>query len=188
MQEQRRHQRIRFAIPLTVLIGYNGRLESGTLENLSLSGFMVRTAIPLQIGRNFGCEFSVSEGTRIDAVATTVSRLGDLCGARFQDGPVINLLVRDVMEETIASGSASSVCTRTVQGKKVLCVAGGLNATLENDFSYSLTKVGIDELDLSRVTCVDVAGIELCKKAMRNHGVSLVGQSPCFALAWKSWA
>ena len=188
MQEKRRHQRIRFGLPLSVQIGYDGCLDIGTLENLSLSGFMVRTSVPLVVGKKFGCEFSISGHSRIDAVAVTISSLGNLFGARFQEGPINDLLVRDAIEEAIANGSASSVSTHVVQGKRVLSVSGGLNATLENDFVYGLTKAGVEELDLSEVTCVDAAGIELCKKAMRNHGVSLGTQSPCFILAWNSWA
>lgn len=187
MQEQRRHQRIRFGTPLVIQIGYNGQLEKGRLENLSLSGFMVRTNISLEIGKNFGCEFKIMGSVRIDAPATAVSRLGDLYGARFHVGPINERLVKNAMEDAIANGSASSVSTHNVRGKKVMCVSGGLNATLENDFSYALTKAGINELDLSAVTCVDNDGLNLCKDAMRNYGVTIGAQSTCFSLAWNNW-
>lgn len=188
MEEHRRHQRIRFGKPLPIQIGYNGRLETGALENLSLSGFMVRTAIPLEVGKSFGCEFRIDTSVRIDTVAVTVSRLGDLFGARFQAGPINDLLVKNAMDDAIAGGTASCVSTHVVQGRKIMCVAGGLNKTLENDFDYGLNKAGITELDLSAVTCVDKAGIDLCKTAMRKHGVTIGAQSSCFTLAWKSWA
>jgi len=186
MQEQRRHQRIRFSTPLSVEIGYGGRIGHGTLENLSLSGFMLRTNLVLEVGKNFGCEFSISSSARIDAVAVTVSRLGDLFGARFQAGPISNLLIRDAMDEAIASGNASSVSTHIEQGRKIMYVAGGLNAALAHDFDYALNKAGIDELDLSAVTQVDETGIALCKKAMHDHGVNIGARSACFSLAWKN--
>ena len=43
MLDQRRHQRIRFGILPTVKIGYGGAIGEGSIENLSLSGLMVRT-------------------------------------------------------------------------------------------------------------------------------------------------
>lgn len=186
MEEQRRHQRIRFANPPPVRIGYGGTIAEGRLENLSLSGFMVRTSVPLEVGKNFGCEFSVLGSSRIDAVAVTVSRLGSLCGARFLAGPINSLLIKDAIEEAIESGQASCVSTHILQGRKIMVVAGGLNATLENDFNYALTKAGIDELDLSAVTRIDEAGLALCKNAMRNHGITIGARSECFMRAWKA--
>ena len=185
MQEQRRHQRIRFNTPVPVAIGFGGRIGSGTLENLSLSGFMVRTNLILEVGKNFGCEFSISNSARIDTAAITVSRLGDLFGARFQAGPINSLLIKDAMDEALASGHASSVSTHVEQGRKIMYVAGGLNAALTNDFDYAVNKAGIDELDLSAVTQVDDIGIALCKKAMHDRGVNIGARSMCFSLAWK---
>lgn len=186
MHDQRRHQRIRFSKPLIIRIGFNGRLGSGCLENLSVSGFMVRTQVPLEVGKNFGCEFSIFGAARIDTVAVAVSSLGDLFGARFQAGPINSLLVKDALDQALASGHASSVSMHTVEGKKVLCVAGGLTASLENDFSFCLSKSGIHELDLSAVTRTDPAGLALCKNAMRHHGVSIRASSECFASAWQA--
>ncbi|OQA31074.1 MAG: PilZ domain protein [Betaproteobacteria bacterium ADurb.Bin341] len=188
MHDQRRHQRIRFGKPLAIRIGFNGQLGSGYLENLSISGFMVRTEIPLEVGKNFGCEFSIFGSARIDTIAITVSCLGDLFGARFQAGPISSLLVKDALDQALASGHASSVSMHTMEGKKVLCVAGGLNASLENDFSFCLTKSGIHELDLSGVTRIDPAGLALCRNAMRHHGVSIRASSECFASAWQNQA
>jgi hypothetical protein len=50
MQEQRRHQRIRFGLPPRVTVGYGGVLGEGVIENLSLSGMMFSTDMALDIG------------------------------------------------------------------------------------------------------------------------------------------
>jgi len=186
MHEQRRHQRIRFGIQPPIKIGFAGESKTGTLENLSLSGLMVRTVLPLEVGKTFGCEFSVFGSTRIDVAAVTVSRIGDLFGARFQSGPISELLIKDAIDGALASGRASVVNMHQVEGRKVLRVAGGLNATLANDFDYSLNKIGIDELDLSGVTKVDLDGIGLCRLAVQAFGVTIGTLSDCFAEAWNS--
>jgi len=58
-------------------------------------------------------------------------------------------------------------------------VAGGLNGCLHNDFMHGLTKVGVDEIDLSGVTDIDNAGVELCRVAAEVHQVGLVRPSAC---------
>ncbi|MGE5385317.1 MAG: PilZ domain-containing protein [Betaproteobacteria bacterium] len=186
MSEQRRHQRIRFGKSPTIKIGYDGELGGGTVENLSLSGFMVRTAVPLEVGKNFGCEFSVFGSSKIDVAAVTVSRLGDLYGARFQAGPISEVLIKDAIANAVASGQASTVNVHTENGRKIMRIAGGLTGSLYNDFYYSLTKMGIDELDLSAVTYVDEEGIRLCSKAVARYGATIGAQSECFAVAWQN--
>ena len=88
MQDQRRHQRIRFGAPPSVKIGFGGVVGEGHIENLSLSGLMVRSSMNLEIGRLAGCEFSIFCSPLIDVPVTIVSRVGDLYGARFQTGPI----------------------------------------------------------------------------------------------------
>ncbi|HJV92323.1 MAG TPA: PilZ domain-containing protein, partial [Azonexus sp.] len=66
MLDQRRHQRIRFASPPKVKIGYGGVLGGGGIENLSLSGLMVRTPLALEVGHSAGCEFSLFGSPVID--------------------------------------------------------------------------------------------------------------------------
>ena len=46
MLDQRRHQRIRFGNLPKVSIGFGGAIGEGLIENLSLSGLMVRTDMP----------------------------------------------------------------------------------------------------------------------------------------------
>ena len=86
MEEQRRHPRVRFGHPPPVRIGYGGRTVEGALINLSLSGLMVRAEAPMEVGRAFGCEFSLFNSPTIDVPAVIVSRQGDIYGARFKAG------------------------------------------------------------------------------------------------------
>ena len=103
MLDQRRHQRIRFSTPPVVTIGHGGAVGSGEIENLSLSGLMMRTDLPLTIGQTAGCEFSVFGSPIIDVPATVVSRVGNLYGARFQTGPINQILIEDAIDSALAS-------------------------------------------------------------------------------------
>lgn len=186
MKDQRRHQRIRFGKPPAIKIGFSGTLGKGVVENLSLSGLMLRTAVPLEVGKNFGCEFSVFGSSKIDVAAVAISRVGDLYGARFRAGPINELLIKDAIANAIASGQASTVSVHAEGDRKVMRISGGLSGSLANDFFYSLTKMGIDELDLSAVTFVDDAGLELCSKAVARYGARIGAKSECFAAAWEA--
>lgn len=185
MREQRRHQRIRFGSPPPIRLGSNGSIGDGYIENLSLSGVMVRTHMPLEVGRNFGCEFSIFGSPLIDVVAATVSRIGDLYGARFIAGPISERLIEDAMNSALATGWASVVTMHNRDGRKVMRVSGGLSGTLANDFEYSLGKVGVDEFDFSEVTRVEGPGLELCLRAVLQHQVEIGSASDCFAEAWR---
>ena len=185
MLDQRRHQRIRFGNLPKVSIGFGGAIGEGLIENLSLSGLMVRTDMPLEIPHNIGCEFQVFGSPMIDVPATVVSRVGDLFGVRFQTGPINQILIDDAINSALASGNASILAVRELGGKKVMRIIGGLGNALRNDFMHALTRVGVDEIDLEGVTVVDQAGLALCLVACNRHGVTLGAQSPCFADAWK---
>jgi hypothetical protein len=185
MLDQRRHQRIRFATLPRVVIGYGGEIGVGGIENLSLSGLMVRTDLALGIGHSAGCEFSLFGSPMIDVPVTVVSRIGDVFGARFQTGPINQILIEDAINAALDSGQASILSVREVGGRKVIRVTGGLNSSLRNDFMHALTRVGVDEIDLEAVTAVDQGGLALCLVATSRHGVAIGAQSPCFAAAWK---
>jgi hypothetical protein len=185
MLDQRRHQRIRFGNLPKISIGFGGAIGDGLIENLSLSGLMVRTEMPLEISHNIGCEFRVFGSPTIDVPATVVSRVGDLFGVRFQTGPINQILIEDAINSALASGNASILSVRELGGKKIMRISGGLGNALRNDFMHALTRVGVDEIDLEGVTFVDQAGLALCLVASNRHGVKLGGQSPCFATAWK---
>jgi len=185
MLDQRRHQRIRFGNSPKVSIGFGGAIGEGRIENLSLSGLMVRTHMPLEISHNIGCEFSVFGSPIIDVPATVVSRVGDLFGVRFQTGPINQILIDDAINSALSSGNASILAVRELGGKKVMRITGGFGSSLRNDFMHALTRVGVDEIDLEGVTVVDQAGLALCVVACNRHGVKLGAQSPCFAEAWK---
>jgi hypothetical protein len=185
IQEQRRHQRIRFSSPPTVRIGYGGSVSDGTIENLSLSGLMLRTELPLEISRNIGCEFRVFDSPLIDVPANVVSRVGNLFGVRFQPGPISQVLIEDAINEALASGQASILAMRELGGKKIMRISGGLSGALRSDFMHALTRVGVDEIDLEGVTSVDQAGLALCLVASSRHGVPIGAQSVCFSEAWK---
>lgn len=183
--DQRRHQRIRFGEPPTVRIGYGGAIGEGVIENLSLSGLMLRTALPLDIGHNAGCEFSLFGSPVIDVPATVVSRVGDLFGARFHSGPINQVVIDDAISKALSTGQASILTVHEWSGRKVMRISGGLNGTLRSDFMHSLIRVGVDEIDLGAVTMVDQAGLALCMVATKHHAVMIGAQSACFSEAWR---
>lgn len=183
-QEQRRHQRIRFGAPPSVVIGYNGQMGKGELENLSLGGLMVRTEIPLVVGAVFGCEFSIGGAPTVDVPAVVINRVGNLFGARFQSGPLSKIHIDQAVASAMNSGQASVLAVHEIAGRKVMRIQGGLNGSLHNDVMHSLSKVGIDGLDVSAVTAVDRAGMALCMVAVGHYGVRIEHQSDCFQAAW----
>lgn len=162
-----------------VRIGQFGLGGAGTLENLSIGGLMLRTELPLKVGEAFGCEFTVFDSPLIDMAGMVASKIGDLFGARFQAGPVSEWLIQDAIDNAIDQGKASILSINDLQGRKVMRITGGLNAGLRNDFMHSLTKVGVDEMDLSGVTEIDSAGLELCRSAIGQFKVGIVNPSPC---------
>ena len=174
MNEQRRHQRIRFNMPPLVRLGQAGGTGLGRLENLSLGGLMVRTELPLKVGDAFGCEFSVFGSVLIDISPVVVSRVGDLYCARFQAGPVSEQLLKDEIARALSCGKASVLSLNEFQGRRVMRVVGGLNGSLRNDFMHGLAKVGVDEIDLSEVNDIDSAGAELCRIAAQVYRIGVV--------------
>lgn len=177
MKEQRRHQRIRFNNFPRMLIGQLGLSGRGELENLSLGGMLIHTVLPLKVGASFGCEFDVFDSPLIDLSAQVVNKIGDRYGARFQAGPISELLIQGAIDNALSSGRASVLSINELQGRKVMRVAGGLNDGLRNDFLHGLSKVGVDDLDLSGVTQVDSAGMALCRIAVDQYKVLVVSQS-----------
>ena len=135
---------------------------------------MLRTDLPLKVGEPFGCEFAVFGSALVDMSAVVVSRVGDMFCARFEAGPISELLIGDVIARALSTGKASILSLNEFQGRRVMRVAGGLNGCLHNDFMHGLTKVGVDEIDLSGVTDIDNAGVELCRIAAEVHQVGLV--------------
>ena len=185
MQEQRRHQRIRFGVPPRAKIGFGGVMGEGTIENLSLSGMMFSTDMALEIGHIAGCEFSLFGSPVIDVPASIVSRVGNIFGARFQTGPINQIVIEDAIDMALAEGQASILSVHELGGKKVMRISGGLNGALRNDFMHALTRVGVNEIDVEAVTAVDQPGLALCLVATGRHGVEIGAQSECFAEAWK---
>lgn len=185
MQDQRRHQRIRFGSAPKVRLGYGGKVGEGAIENISLSGLMLRTNLALDISHTVGCEFRIIDSPVIDVPAVVVSRVGDLFGVRFQQGPISQVLIEDAIAAALASGNASILSVHEIAGRKVMRISGGLLGSLRNDFMHALTRVGVDEIDLDGVTSVEQPGLALCLVAVQRHGVSIRAQSPCFADAWR---
>jgi hypothetical protein len=185
MKEQRRHQRIRFNNPPRVLLGQLGLSGNGELENLSLGGMLVRTELPLKVGETFGTEFVVFDSPLIDLSAQVVNKIGDRYGARFQAGPVSELLIGQAIDNALALGRASVLSINELQGRKVMRVVGGLNDGLRSDFMHGLTKVGVDELDLSAVSNIDSAGLALCRIAVEQYRARIVSQSSCIEAMMK---
>lgn len=185
MLEQRRYQRIRFGTAPSVRIGFNGVVGEGTIENLSLMGMMARSAVPLEVGRNIGLEFQIPGSVRIDVSATVVSRVGALVGVRFLSGPLNLILVEDAITAALTQGLASVLTLHELSGRKVMRISGGLLGNLRNDFMHALTRVGVDEIDLSGITSVEQAGLGLCMIATSRYGVTLGERSTCFDEAWR---
>lgn len=185
MIEQRRHQRIRFGTPPRVRVGFAGQIGDGELENLSLSGLMLRSDMPLVVGRKIGCDFSLFGSPLVDMSVTVVSRVGDLLGARFQPGFINPVLIEDGIKSALTSGQGSILSVNELAGRKVMRISGGLNGSLRNDFMHALTRVGVDEIDVGGVTALDQAGLALCLVATGRHGAIIGAQSECFAAAWK---
>lgn len=181
--EQRKHQRIRFGVPPVAKLGYGGLGGQGLVENLSMSGIMIRTDLELKIGRSVGCEFAIGRASTFDAPLSVVSRLGDLYGLRFQAGLISQILIEDGISAALESGAGATLSVHELGGIKVMRINGGLNGELRNDFMHALTRVGVEEIDLGGVTTVDQAGLALCLVAHDRHGVRLGAQSPCFAAA-----
>lgn len=185
MLEQRRYQRIRFGTAPSVRIGFNGQRGEGSIENLSLMGLMARSEIQLEVGRNIGLEFRIPGAERIDVAATVVSRVGSLFGVRFLSGPLNLILVEDAINAALSAGQASVLTLHELGGRKVMRISGGLLGNLRNDFMHALTRVGVEEIDLSGVTAVEQAGLGLCMVATSRYGVTLGERSACFDEAWR---
>lgn len=185
MQDKRRHQRIRFGCPPPITVGYGGRVGFGSIENLSASGLMMRTEMNLEVGHRVGCEFSIFDLPTIDLPAAVVSKVGGMFGIRFEIGPISQVLIDDAITLALSEGHASVLTMHETAGRKVMRIAGGLNGNLRNDLMYSLTRVGVDEIDVSEVTAVDQAGLALCLVAQGRYGVRIGQQSECFANAWR---
>lgn len=185
ISEQRRHQRIRFNQPPRIRVGQNGYSGKGELQNLSLGGLMLRTDVPLKVGEAFGCEFTVFGSPLIDMPAVVVSKIGNVYSARFQAGPISEILIQSAIDEALASGKASILSIHDLHGHKVMRIAGGLNNGLRGDFMHGLTRVGVTELDLSGVTDIDSGGLALCLIAAEQHDVKMVGHSACVDAAWR---
>jgi hypothetical protein len=163
-----------------VRLGQSGYAGTGRLENLSLGGLLVRTELPLRVGELFGCEFRVFDSQLIDMTATVVNQVGDCFGARFQAGPISEWLIQDAIDQALAQGAASMLRINEVQGRKVMRIDGGLNAGLRNDFMYNLTRIGVAEIDLTGVTNIDAAGLELCHVAVEDYRIGIM--PPSFGL------
>ena len=178
MKDQRRHQRIRFQKPPLVRIGKPGAVVIAELENLSLGALVFRCELPLSVGETVGCEFVLFDSPLIEFSALVVSRIGDLCNARFQAGPLTELLIAEALENALAAGKASLLSINDVGGRKVMRVAGALSARLHNDFMHGLFSVRVVELDLAEVSAIDAAGVALCQAAVDRHGVAIVHAPP----------
>jgi hypothetical protein len=183
MKEQRRHQRIRFNTPPSVKIGKPGSVGVGELENLALGALVFRSDLSLKVGESFGCEFVLFGSSRIDFSAVVVSRIGDLYNARFQPGPLSELLIAESIENALASGKAAILSINDVRGRKVMRVVGSLSGRLRNDFMHGLEQMGVDDLDLSEVTAIDADGLALCRRAVDDYSVVMLDPAPCVIAA-----
>lgn len=185
MNEQRRYPRIRFSRPLPAYVGLRGQTVRAEIHNLSQSGALLRTDLPLQSGDRFGLEFAL-QGLGLDLVPTVVSRIGELIGVRFEPGPASAIQLDEAMNDSIRNGIASVLSMHNRGGRKVMRIAGALNLSLRNDFFHVLEKMGVAEIDLSEVTSVDADGLALCMVAAEKNGVIIERLSPAVAQLWRA--
>ena len=180
VHEQRRYPRIRFDTLLPIRVGHQGELVSGGLENLSLGGLMFRADIELMVGETVGVEFRVFDSPVIDMPVSIASRVGSgLYGARFNAGPISNLLIESAIEGAIRKGKATIITIHDREDGKLMRIVGGLTVTAKNEFMHGLSRAGIAELDLSEVTRIDVEGVALCSLAVSRYGVRIGQRSLC---------
>lgn len=184
MLEKRRHVRIRFAKPLPAQVGLKGQNLRAELHNLSLGGALLRTDLPLASGDRFGLEFFL-QGMGIDTAPTVVSRIGELVGVRFDLGPATEIQLEGAISDSLANGIASVLSIHTLDGRKVMRIAGALNLSLRSDFFHALDKMGVAEIDLSEVSSVDAEGLALCQTAVRERGVVIERFSSAVARHWR---
>ncbi len=185
MQDRRRHPRIRFGHPPAIRLGMSGATGEGLIENVSTSGLMLRTDMELPINHVIGVEFVLGSAFPVDVPANVISRVGDLYCLRFRTGPLSYAALDLAIDHALSQGIASTVVIHEIAGKRVMCIAGGLNDGIGGDFMHALTRVGIDEIDLSEVTAVDRSGLALCTVAKIRHRVHLGPCSECFTNAWR---
>jgi len=180
VHEQRRYPRIRFDTLLPMRVGHQGELVAGGLENLSLGGLMFRADIELMVGETVGVEFSVFDSPVIDMPVSIASRVGSgLYGARFNAGPISNILIESAIEGAIRKGKATIITIHDREDGKLMRIVGGLTVTAKNEFMHGLSRAGIAELDLSEVTRIDAEGVALCSLAVSRYGVRIGQRSLC---------
>lgn len=149
---------------------------------------MLRTQLALATGDVFGCEFSVFGSPLIDMPAVAVSKVGDLYGARFQAGPISELLIREAIDGALTSGKASILSIHDLDGRRVMRISGGFSHCLRSDFMHGLSRVGVAEIDLAGVTDIDNVGLALCRIAAEQYRVDITKRSPCVEAAWAALA
>ena len=120
MSDRRKHQRIRFAHPPSVRIGYGGRAGEGRIENLSLSGLMLFSPFTLVVGHVVGCEFALGRWPRLDVAARVVSHVGEFYGLRIEPGLIAPFILDEAIPGQLASGQAATLSFHTLSGKITL--------------------------------------------------------------------
>lgn len=153
------------------------------LENLSVSGLMLRTSLPLEIGQDIGIACAFPWSAAIDLPVTIVSRVGDLYGARFRAGPLTETILADTVGEALQRGDASTASVHELGGCRVLRIVGGLNESLRGDLLHFIERVGVDEIDAAEVTAVDVATLAIFKSALQAGRLRLGSCSEVFSRA-----
>lgn len=181
MLERRRHQRVRCAQSLALRIGHAGAQGVGVLENLSASGLMMRSALPLRVGQDFGLSFAFNWSPLVETGATAVSRVGDLVGVRFNAGPLTVGHLSECIAEALRRGEASTAAVHESNGRKVLKVAGGLSESLLGDLRHFVERVGVDDLDAGEVTYVSPAAMAVFVEPLRQGRLQLLRASLAFS-------
>ena len=177
MTEQRKHQRVRFVRDPVVRVRQGAIASKGELENLSLGGLLLRCPATLTLQASSCVELRLPSCGLVELSVRIVSRIGERYGARFTPGPLSEALLRLAIGQGLANGQAASLAVKAVGGRRVMQVLGCLGVKLRGDFEFAL-HAGVGEIDLSGVTTIDAAGIELCRLAMRGQ-TPIVRPSAC---------
>ena len=177
MIERRKHQRVAFASPPNAHFGQFGIKGKGYLQNISLGGLLLKTDTELKVGEPLGCEFVLVNEHLIDIQAVVGNKIQTHYGIRFQVGLVSQWLLQEAIDTMLSSGQGSILSIKDLSGRRVMRIEGGLNQSLYDQFMFSLTNSGIQDLDLLNVTHMDNEGRNLCKIAVEQFKVRIIAES-----------
>ena len=185
MQERRRHQRVRCTHLPPFSIWAACGLGQGSLENLSISGVMLRTDLALRVGQPVGLAVGGLRGHAFETVASVVSRVGDLIGLRFRNAPLAMPHIEAIISDLLQRGEASAATLHDLGGQKTLRVCGGFTPAIDAELRHFVERVANGQLDVGEVTAVDPTTLAHCLPALLTGQIKLAAASPVFLKAYQ---